>query len=187
MSLLAALVASVVSAQAPVQNPVVVIETSMGDITVELFKDKAPATVVNFLMYAKAGYYDNTIFHRVIRGFMIQGGGFTADRETKAEGLRGPILNEATNNLQNRRGTLAMARTGEPHSARAQFFINTEDNAALNHRNGTAEGFGYAVFGAVKDGMDVVARIERVRTASVGGLDDVPRDPVVIKTIRQVS
>ena len=149
------------AAQDAPPNPKVVIETTEGDITVELFHADAPASVVNFLMYARDGYYNGTIFHRVIRNFMIQAGGYTAELTLKTDGLRGAILNEATNNLRNRRGTIAMARTAEPNSAHAQFFINTEDNRALDHKNKTAQGFGYAVFGEVTQGMDIVDRIER--------------------------
>ena len=180
------LVAGDVAAQAP-PNPRVVIETSEGDITCELFRSDAPVSVVNFLTYVQDGFYEGTIFHRVIRGFMIQGGGFTEDLNPKTEGLRGGILNEATNNRRNRRGTLAMARVAAPNSARAQFFINTEDNASLNHRNRTDAGFGYAVFGRVVDGMDVVSRIERTRTGSVDGMGDVPREPIVINHIRRLN
>ena len=118
---------------------------------------------------------------------MIQAGGYTAKFAPKAEGLRGNILNEATNNLRNRRGTIAMARTAEPNSARAQFFINTKDNRAFDHQNRTAQGFGYAVFGEATEGMDVVERIERTRTHRVNGMDDVPRDPIVIKQIRRLD
>ena len=168
-------------------NPKVVIETTEGDITIELFRADAPASVVNFLMYVRDGYYESTIFHRVIRDFMIQAGGYTAELAPKAEGLRGAILNEATSNLRNRRGTIAMARTAEPNSAHAQFFINTEDNRALDHKNRTAQGFGYAVFGEVTQGMDVVERIERTRTHRVNGMDDVPRNPIVIKQIRRLD
>lgn len=174
-------------AQDPPPNPQVVIETSMGDITVELFRGDAPVSVVNFLTYVQAGYYDGTIFHRVIRDFMIQGGGLTENLEYKLDGLRGGILNEATNNLQNRRGTVAMARTGEPNSARSQFFINVENNSALNHRNSTAQGFGYAVFGRVVDGMDVVDDIARVPTGRVNDVDDVPRETIAIHTIRRLD
>ena len=184
-----ALAPSSVAAQdpGPPPNPQVVIETSLGDITVELFRPQAPVSVVNFLTYVQAGFYEGTIFHRVIRGFMVQGGGFDENVEPRAEGLRGGILNEATNNLQNRRGTIAMARTAAPNSARAQFFINTVDNDALNHKNATDAGFGYAVFGEVVEGMDVVDQIERVRTHTVNGMRDVPRDNVVIHTIRRVE
>jgi cyclophilin family peptidyl-prolyl cis-trans isomerase len=175
------------AAQDAPPNPKVVIETTEGDITIELFRADAPASVVNFLMYVRDGYYDGTIFHRVIRNFMIQAGGYTAELTLKTEGLRGAILNEATNNLRNQRGTIAMARTAEPNSAHAQFFINTEDNRALDHKNRTAQGFGYAVFGEVTDGMDIVDRIERARTHGVNGMDDVPRAPIVIKQIRRLD
>ncbi len=168
-------------------NPHVVIETTMGDITVELFRPRAVASVVNFLTYVQAGYYDGTIFHRVMRNLIIQGGGVTPDHEAKIEGLRGPILNEATNNLQNRRGSVAMARLGTPNSARAQFFINVGQNMQFNHKNTTPAGFGYAVFGEVVDGMDVVDDISRVRTTRVGIMDDVPRETVLINTIRRVD
>ena len=174
-------------AQDPPPNPHVVIETSMGDITVELFPAQARVSVVNFLTYAQAGYYDGTIFHRVIRNVIIQGGGMQSDHTPKTEGLRGPILNEATNNLQNRRGTIAMARRGTPNSARAQFFINAGRNMNFNHQNTTPAGFGYAVFGEVVEGMDVVDDISRVRTTRVGPMDDVPRDTVLINTIRRID
>ena len=153
-------------------NPHVVIETTMGDITIELFRPRAPVSTVNFLTYALAGYYDGTIFHRVIRNLIIQGGGVTPDHEPKTEGLRAPILNEATNNLQNRRGSVAMARLGTPNSARAQFFINVGQNMQFNHRNTTPAGFGYAVFGEVVDGMDVVDDISRVSTAEQKGQNE---------------
>lgn len=168
-------------------NPRVVIETSMGDVTVELFRPRAPVSVVNFLTYVQAGFYDGTIFHRVIRNLIIQGGGLEEDHTPRVEGLRGGILNEATNRLQNRRGTIAMARLGEPNSARAQFFINVGHNDMFNHRNTTREGYGYAVFGEVVDGMDVVDDIARVRTTRVGRMNDVPRENVVIHTIRRVD
>ena len=173
--------------QDPPPNPRVVIETTAGDITVELFRQDARVSVVNFLTYVQNGFYTGTLFHRVIRGFMIQGGGYDADLQPKTEGLRGGILNEADNGLRNRRGTLAMARTGDPNSARAQFFINTVDNRSLDHRDRSARGFGYAVFGEVVDGMDVVERIERTRTHSRNGLDDVPRDPIIIIQIRRLD
>ena len=174
-------------AQDPPPNPHVVIETSMGDITVELFRPRALLSVVNFLTYVQAGFYDGTIFHRVIRNLIIQGGGLEEDHTPRVEGLRGGILNEATNRLQNRRGTIAMARLGTPNSARAQFFINVGHNDAFNHRNTTPRGFGYAVFGRVVDGMDIVDDISRVRTTRVGRMNDVPRDNVVIHTIRRVE
>ena len=173
--------------QGPPPEPRVVIETTSGDITVELFRQDARVSVVNFLTYVQNGFYDGTIFHRVIRGFMIQAGGYTAALEPKTAGLRGGILNEATNNIRNRRGTLAMARTAAPNSARAQFFINTVDNRSLDHKDRTDRGFGYAVFGRVVDGMDVVDRIERARTHRANGLDDVPREPIVIEQIRRLD
>ena len=159
----------------------------MGDITVELFRPRAPVSVVNFLTYVQAGFYEGTIFHRVIRGFMIQGGGLTEDLQPKTEGLRGGILNEATNRLQNRRGTVAMARLGTPNSGRAQFFINTDNNAPLNHRNTTPDGFGYAVFGQVTDGMDVVDDIERASTTDMNGLQNVPREPIIITRVHRLE
>ena len=168
-------------------NPHVVIETSMGDITVELFRPQATVSVVNFLTYVQAGFYDGTIFHRVLRNLIIQGGGLEEDHTPRFEGLRGPILNEATNRLQNRRGTIAMARLGEPNTARAQFFINVGHNDMFNHRNTTPQGYGYAVFGRVVDGMDVVDDISRVRTTRVDRMNDVPRENVVIRTIRRVD
>lgn len=168
-------------------NPRVVIETTEGNITVELFREDARVTVVNFLTYVQDGFYTGTIFHRVIRDFMIQGGGFTMDVAPKTDGLRGGILNEATNRIDNRRGTIAMARTGVPNSAQAQFFINTENNRSLNHRDTSQRGFGYAVFGRVVEGMGVVDTIERTRTHRVNGMDDVPREPVIIKQIRRLD
>lgn len=174
-------------AQDPPPNPHVVIETSMGDITVELFRSRAVVSVVNFLTYVQAGFYDGTIFHRVIRNLIIQGGGLEENHTPRFEGLRGPILNEATNRLQNRRGTIAMARLGEPNTARAQFFINVGHNDMFNHRNTTPQGYGYAVFGRVVDGMDVVDDISRVRTTRVDRMNDVPRENVVIRTIRRID
>jgi len=176
-----------VHAQDPPPNPHVVIETSMGDFTVELFRPRAPVSVVNFLTYVQAGFYDGTIFHRVIRNLIIQGGGLDEDHTPRVEGLRGGILNEATNRLQNRRGTIAMARLGTPNSARAQFFINVGHNDTFNHRNTTPQGYGYAVFGRVVDGMNVVDDIARVRTTRVGRMNDVPRENVVIHTIRRID
>ena len=176
-----------VLAQDAPPNPHVVIETSMGDITIELFRPRAPVSVVNFLTYVQAGFYDGTIFHRVIRNLIIQGGGLEEDHTPRIEGLRGGILNEATNRLQNRRGTIAMARLGTPNSARAQFFINVGHNDMFNHRNTTPQGYGYAVFGQVVDGMDVVDDISRVRTTRVDRMNDVPRENVVIHTIRRVD
>jgi peptidyl-prolyl cis-trans isomerase B (cyclophilin B) len=156
--------------------------TSMGTMKIELYPDQAPATVENFRRYVREGFYDGTIFHRVIRGFMIQGGGFTPDMVEKEN--HAPIENEAGNGLKNLRGTLAMARTGDPHSATSQFFINGKDNAFLDHTEPTVRGFGYAVFGKVIEGLDVLDAIEKVPTTSRGGHDDVPVDPVIIESVR---
>jgi peptidyl-prolyl cis-trans isomerase B (cyclophilin B) len=156
-------------------------ETSMGDITLELDGDKAPETVTNFVEYANAGFYDGTIFHRVIAGFMIQGGGFNGDMKQKD--TRAPIKNEADNGLKNDTGTIAMARTPDPNSATAQFFINVKDNGFLNHTAPTAQGWGYAVFGKVTDGMDVVHAIEKVDTTIRAGMQDVPSETVVINKV----
>jgi cyclophilin family peptidyl-prolyl cis-trans isomerase len=161
-------------------KPVVLLETSMGDIKVELYPDKAPVTVKNFLAYVNEGHYDGLVFHRVIRGFMIQGGGFTPDMKERRP-ARPPIKNEAGNGLQNERGTIAMARTAVVDSATAQFFINVVNNDFLNHRNETPQGFGYAVFGKVIEGMDVVDKIRNVPTGSVKMFQDVPREPVTIR------
>ena len=174
------------SAQEAPANPVVVMETSMGDITIELFRADALVTVVNFLTYVGDGYYDNTIFHRSLRESLIQGGGFDPDLKAKP-GLRGSILNEAHNLLANRRGTISMARGVQPNSAMSQFFINTNDNTNLNHKNRTDAGYGYAVFGRVTDGMDVVDRIQRVRVGTRDGFEQLPVDPIVIETIRIVQ
>ena len=156
-------------------------ETSMGTITVELDAEKAPETVRNFVEYAKEGFYDGTIFHRVIDGFMIQGGGFTRDMNQKA--TRAPIRNEAMNGLKNSRGTIAMARTMVVDSATSQFFINLVDNGFLDFTSPTQQGFGYAVFGRVTDGMEVVDRIAKVRTGFSGPYQNVPEEPVVIRKV----
>jgi cyclophilin family peptidyl-prolyl cis-trans isomerase len=163
-------------------NPSVVMSTNMGDIRIELFAGQAPVTTKNFLNYASEGFYDGLIFHRVIPGFMVQGGGF--DRQMKQKATRSPIKNEATNGLQNRVGSIAMARTSVVDSATAQFFINVKDNAFLDHRNTSPDGFGYAVFGQVVEGIDVVQKIERVKTTSRGSYQDVPVEPVVIHLVR---
>jgi peptidyl-prolyl cis-trans isomerase B (cyclophilin B) len=156
----------------------VLMETSMGLITIELFADKAPATVANFLKYVDDGFYEGTIFHRVIDNFMVQGGGMNVTMKEKP--TNAPVVNEADNGLQNLTGTLAMARTMDPHSATAQFFINVNDNHFLDHKAKTPEGWGYCVFGKVVDGMDVVNKIKKVRTRRAGFHDDVPADPVTI-------
>lgn len=155
------------------------LQTNFGDITLELFDDKAPETVANFKEYVKAGHYDNTVFHRVINNFMIQGGGFEPGMKQKS--TRKSIKNEANNGVGNKIGTVAMARTMEPHSASAQFFINVADNDFLNHSAPTVQGWGYCVFGQVKDGMDVVNKIKTVATTMRSGHQDVPADDVIIE------
>ncbi|MFH0908398.1 MAG: peptidylprolyl isomerase [bacterium] len=163
----------------------VTIKTSKGDISVKLFPDKAPITVKNFLQYVDEHFYDHTIFHRVIDGFMIQGGGFTKDMNQKP--TRAPIKNEANNGLQNTKGTLAMARTPVVDSATAQFFINVADNAFLNFQSKTSQGYGYCVFGEVVSGMDVVDAIKSVKTANSGDSQNVPVEPVEILEIVRSS
>jgi len=202
LAMLSMLLVSVVTAQsadppkspAPAKSPApgasaakaprVLMKTSLGEITIELYPDKAPITVKNFLDYVDAKFYDGTIFHRVIPGFMNQGGGFTADMQQKP--TRAPIKNEAGNGLKNTVGTVAMARTGVVDSATAQFFINTADNAFLDHRDETAPGFGYAVFAKVVNGIDVVKKIAAVPTANKGGLQNVPVTAIVIESVRVV-
>ena len=163
-------------------NPSVIIETSLGNITVELNQEKAPKTVANFLEYVKTGYFKGTIFHRVIKGFMIQGGGLSADMKNKP--TQPPIENEAANGLKNTRGTIAMARTAEIHSATSQFFINTVDNSFLDHRSTSPDKFGYCVFGKVTSGMDVVDKIEGAQTETKGMYQNVPTKPVLITDVR---
>ncbi|HEY7214466.1 MAG TPA: peptidylprolyl isomerase [Thermoanaerobaculia bacterium] len=160
-------------------NPSVALETSHGRIVLELYPDKAPKTVENFLQYVRSGFFDGTIFHRVIPDFMIQGGGFTSDMRQKP--TRTPIQNEADNGVANARGTIAMARTNDPHSATAQFFINLKDNGFLNHTGKHPQGWGYTAFGKVTAGMDVVDKIARVSTARKGMHENVPAEPVVIE------
>ncbi|PJI47669.1 MAG: peptidylprolyl isomerase [Pseudomonas sp.] len=155
------------------------LQTNFGDITLELFDDKAPETVANFKEYVQAGHYDNTVFHRVINNFMVQGGGFEPGMKQKS--TRKSIKNEANNGVGNKIGTVAMARTMEPHSASAQFFINVADNDFLNHSAPTVQGWGYCVFGEVKDGMDVVNKIKAVATTMRSGHQDVPADDVIIE------
>jgi len=162
-------------------NPHVRMSTSMGDLEIELYADKAPASVKNFLGYVDTGFYNGTVFHRVIPNFMIQGGGFEPGMKQKETGA--PIQNEADNGVKNTLGTLAMARTMDPHSATAQFFINVADNDFLNHRAKNGRGWGYAVFGKVTQGMDVVMKIAGVRTGTAMGHDDVPVKDVMIKRI----
>jgi peptidyl-prolyl cis-trans isomerase B (cyclophilin B) len=162
-------------------SPRVLLSTSLGDITLELDQTNAPTTTENFLDYAGAGFFDGTIFHRVIPGFMIQGGGFTAEMRQKATNQ--PITNEADNGLKNDRGTIAMARTSDPHSASSQFFINLENNDFLNHKAKTGAAWGYAVFGKVVEGMDVVDAIAGVATGNYGPHCDVPREPVIMERV----
>ncbi len=162
-------------------NPKVLMETSKGDITIELYEKEAPRTVKNFLSYASEGFYNNLIFHRVIKDFMIQGGGM--DSEMRQKDPKPPIKNEARRGLGNNRGTIAMARTNVVDSATAQFFINVKDNDFLNHTDKTARGFGYAVFGEVIKGMDVVDSIARVKTGIFNGFRDVPKEPILIKNV----
>jgi cyclophilin family peptidyl-prolyl cis-trans isomerase len=171
------------TAVAAPKNPKVLMETSMGKVKIELFQKEAPISVKNFLSYVNSGFYSNTVFHRVIPGFMIQGGGFTTDLKQKT--TRMPIQNEAKNGLKNDRGTLAMARTGDPDSATSQFFINVVDNKGLNRPS--PDGHGYAVFGKVLEGMDVVDRIAAVKTGVKMGATDVPLTSVVIKSIKIIK
>ena len=175
-----------ITANASADNPKVKIDTNLGTIVLTLNADKAPVTVANFLQYVDSGYYKDVIFHRVIKGFMVQGGGFTQafqKKDTKA-----PIKNEADNGLKNERGTIAMARTGDPHSASAQFFLNSVDNARLDHKAKTMQGWGYTVFGRVVEGMDVVDKISDLPTAAGGPFGrDVPQKTVLITSISRVE
>ncbi|WP_434779777.1 peptidylprolyl isomerase [Neisseria sp. Ec49-e6-T10] len=164
-----------------IAETLVTIQTNQGNIDLSLDEKKAPITVRNFVSYAQKGFYDGTIFHRVIDGFMIQGGGF--DKNMKEKATDKPIINEATNGLKNTVGTIAMARTNDPNSASSQFFINVNNNDFLNHKNKTIPGYGYAVFGKVTKGMDVVNKIAKVKTASKGMYDDVPVAPVIINKV----
>ena len=162
-------------------NTVISIKTTSGDIRLELFDDKAPKTSENFKEYIKSGYFNNMIFHRVIKDFMIQGGGFDPDMQEK-ETMK-PIMNEANNMVSNERGTIAMARTNDPHSASAQFFINLKNNTFLDFKSETVQGWGYCVFGKVIDGLEVIDKIATVDTGSYGPHQDVPKDPIIIKEI----
>jgi cyclophilin family peptidyl-prolyl cis-trans isomerase len=166
-------------------NPRVRLTTNMGAIEFELYADKAPGTVKNFLEYVDAGFYNSTIFHRVIKGFMVQGGGFESGMKQKT--ARAPIKNEADNGLKNLTGTIAMARTPDPHSASAQFFINTVDNPFLDHRDKSTQGWGYCVFGKVTNGMEVVNKIEAIPTGRTGPHGDVPRQDVVIQKAERIK
>ena len=163
----------------------ILMKTLLGDMTLELDADKASATVANFVEYAQSGYYDGTIFHRVINNFMVQGGGFDTDMRQK--GTNAPIQNEANNGLKNDRGTIAMARTMDPHSATAQFFINVSDNDFLNFSGENMQGWGYAVFGRVVEGEDVLDKIRVVPTGTQAGHQDVPNDPIVIESVKVLS
>lgn len=167
------------------ETTMVKMDTNQGTIMLELDADNAPNTVANFLTYAKEGFYDGTIFHRVISNFMIQGGGFTEDMNQKT--VRDPIKNEANNGLKNDNGTIAMARTGDPHSATAQFFINVKDNDFLNFSSETPQGWGYAVFGKVTEGMDIVEKIKAVETTTKGPYQDVPVEAIVIEKVTIVE
>ena len=171
-----------VTAEPAAKNPVVLMETSLGNVKLELFAKEAPISVKNFLDYVNSGFYNGTVFHRVIPNFMIQGGGFTADLNQKQ--TNSPIKNEADNGLKNLSGTLAMARTTVVDSATAQFFINVADNVSLNHRDKTPQGYGYAVFGKVSEGMDVVKKIVAIKTGTQKGFRDVPETSVVIKSMK---
>lgn len=167
------------------ENPKVLLDTSKGEVVIELYPDKAPDTVKNFLNYVDTKFFDGTIFHRVIPNFMIQGGGFTDDMKQKP--TQTPIKNEADTGINNDRGTIAMARTGDPHSATGQFFINTVDNDFLNHKNKTPQGWGYAAFGKVIKGMDTVDAISAVKTSNRGSYQDVPVEAVVIKSAKRLK
>ncbi len=170
---------------AATENPRVLMQTSMGDIVIELYPQQAPRTVANFLQYVDDGFYNGTIFHRVIDGFMIQGGGFIPDMQQKP--TRPPIMNEADNGLRNTTGSIAMARTMDPHSATAQFFINVNHNDSLDFREKTPRAWGYAVFGRVVDGMDVVQAIKGVSTGSRGMYRDVPMTNIIIKQVSRLN
>ena len=163
----------------------ILMTTTLGPMTLELDADNAPKTVENFLSYVSNGFYDGTIFHRVINNFMVQGGGFTVDMEQKA--TQAPIDNEANNGLKNARGTIAMARTQDPHSATAQFFINVQDNDFLNHTGENMQGWGYTVFGKVIDGEDVLDKIRCVQTGSQAGHQDVPVEPIIIECVTVIA
>ena len=167
------------------QNPQVLIETNMGDITMELYPEKAPQSVENFLAYVNEGFYDGTIFHRVIADFMVQGGGFTQDMQKKP--TRAPIQNEADNGLRNKIGMVSMARTNDPHSASAQFFINVAQNSFLDFREKTDRAYGYAVFGRVTQGMKVVNQIRQLKTGFKEGFGDVPIQSVIIEKASQIK
>lgn len=173
------------STNTEIENTMVILSTSLGDITLELDAEKAPHSVTNFLEYVNASYYDGTIFHRVIPGFMAQGGGFTEDMNQKSTNQ--PVANEADNGLLNLKYTIAMARTSDPHSATSQFFINSNDNAFLDFKSATPDGYGYTVFGKVVKGQEVVDAIEQVTTGQVGPHGDVPLEAIVINSAKVVE
>jgi cyclophilin family peptidyl-prolyl cis-trans isomerase len=185
ISIMVVLMAFATTIQANKTNPKVIMKTSMGDITIELYPDKAPISVKNFFSYVDEKFFDGTIFHRVMKGFMIQGGGLTPDFNSKP--AKPAIKNEATNKLKNKRGTIAMARMPDKDSATSQFFINHADNPSLDHRDNTPEGYGYAVFGKVINGMDVVDAIANVKIMTKSGRANVPRETITIISIRQVE
>jgi len=185
ISVLGFLIAFPTASQAEQANPKVLMKTSKGDITIELYPDKAPITVRNFLSYVDEKFYDGTIFHRVIKGFMIQGGGLTPDFQEKPS--KSPIKNEAANGLKNKRGTIAMGRTNVIDSATCQFYINHVDNPGLDHRDNTPDGFGYAVFGKVIEGMDVVDAIANVKTMTKFGNRNAPRETITIISVHRVK
>ena len=182
MKLVAFIAGLIITGSALAQPVKVELATNRGVIVLELNADKAPKTVANFVEYVKAGYYDGTVFHRVIEGFMVQGGGF--DKDLKQKPTRAPIQNEAANGLKNDYGTVAMARTPDPHSASAQFFINVKNNDFLNFKDASPQGFGYAVFGKVVGGIDIVEKITKVPTGNAAGHQNVPRDPILIEKAR---
>ena len=161
--------------------------TNVGDFTVTLDHENAPETAKNFLQYAKDGYFEGTLFHRIIPGFMVQGGGLVPGMEDKREGHRAPIQNEANNGLKNVRGSLAMARTMDPHSATSQFFVNLVDNAFLDHKSQTPQGWGYAVFGQVTEGMDIIDAMAKVETTSRRGHGDVPVEDIIIDSVEIIG
>lgn len=167
------------------ERPMVQMQTSLGTITLELYADKAPETVKNFLHYVEDGFYEGTVFHRVIRNFMIQGGGF--DENLQRKPTREPIRNEAANGLRNNRGTIAMARTSNPHSATSQFYINTVNNDSLNFRDASPMGIGYCVFGRVTDGMDVVDALQTQETGTQQGMQNVPLSPIIIQSVTRIQ
>jgi cyclophilin family peptidyl-prolyl cis-trans isomerase len=185
ISIMVVLMAFATTIQANKTNPKVIMKTSMGDITIELYPDKAPITVKNFFSYVDEKFFDGTIFHRVMKGFMIQGGGLTPDFTEKPK--KPTIKNEAANMLKNKRGTIAMARMPDKDSATSQFFINHVDNPGLDHRDNTPEGYGYAVFGKVINGMDVVDSIANVTIVTKSGRANVPRETITIISIRRVE